>query len=586
MKKWFATPECCAGPGPGLGKLQTPNSKLQRRSKLQAHDISSPFDDGLKCLGIWAFRPVLSLLLLLAGASINCFGQCCAPVITMQPQSVTTNYGATVSFNVGVSSGTLVTYQWRLNGVNIAGATATNYIIASVQLSNAGNYSVALTNSAGGVISSNALLSLVSVVGWGATNADQTVIPNGLTNVVAIAAGGGHSMALQSNGTIVAWGSNTYGQTNVPPGLSNVVAISGGEDHSVALRSNGAVVVWGDNSYDQGSVPVNLSNVVRIGAGGWHSIAVRSNGTIVAWGANLFGQTNVPLGLSDVVAVAAGGYHSLALRSDGTLVGWGDNYYNQANIPADLSNVVAIAAGTDHNLALKSDGTVTAWGGNYFGQADVPPGLTNVAAITAGRGHSLALMRNGALVAWGDNSFGQTNLPSDIANVIAISSRGDYSLALLNNGAPVITVQPVSRKVAVGNNVTFNFLAVGNFPRTYQWRRNGVNIGATNTSLTLMNVQPSNAGVYSVVVSNSLGAATSAPATLTVIAPPILTALGFSNNTFRILMSSSAGTFVLDASQDLTGWLPIRTNTVPGGTFIFTDSAASAFSHRFYRARQ
>ena len=70
-------------------------------------------------------------------------------------------------------------------------------------------------------------------------------MPPALGNVVAVAAGGGDSMALRADGTVVVWGNNTYGQTNVPPGLSNVVAIAAGFYHCLALRNDGTVVAWG-----------------------------------------------------------------------------------------------------------------------------------------------------------------------------------------------------------------------------------------------------------------------------------------------------------------------------------------------------
>jgi len=58
----------------------------------------------------------------------------------------------------------------------------------------------------------------------------------------------------------------------------------------------------------------------------------------------------------------------------------------------------------------------------------------------------------------------------------------------------------------------------------YQWLFNGISIdGATNASLAISNVQPANAGVYSVVVSNKIGAVTSSNATLTVNLPPSIT---------------------------------------------------------------
>ncbi|MDZ5461100.1 hypothetical protein [Azohydromonas lata] len=48
-------------------------------------------------------------------------------------------------------------------------------------------------------------------------------------------------------GTVVGWGNNDEGQLNVPEGLSDAVAIAGGGFHTVALRSNGTVVAWGYN---------------------------------------------------------------------------------------------------------------------------------------------------------------------------------------------------------------------------------------------------------------------------------------------------------------------------------------------------
>ena len=72
----------------------------------------------------------------------------------------------------------------------------------------------------------------------------QSVVPLGLSNVVAIAAGGEHCLALKSDGTVVAWGAGWtngptdpfgFGQSIVPPGLGGVVAIAAGTWQSLAL---------------------------------------------------------------------------------------------------------------------------------------------------------------------------------------------------------------------------------------------------------------------------------------------------------------------------------------------------------------
>jgi hypothetical protein len=226
------------------------------------------------------------------------------------------------------------------------------------------------------------------VVAWGAgtTNSGlfpdlgQAIVPEDLTNAVAVAGGESFSMALKADGTVAAWGDNSSGQTIVPNDLTNVVAIAAGYAHALALRADGTVIGWGDHTSHQTEVPPDLANVVAIAAGEAHSLALRSDGTVVAWGS----QTDVPADLNNVVAIAAGGSHSLALRANGTVVTWGDNSSGQTNVPAALSNVVAIAAGASHSLALKADGQVVAWGS----QTKVPASLAtpNAAVISSGPG--------------------------------------------------------------------------------------------------------------------------------------------------------------------------------------------------------
>ena len=107
---------------------------------------------------------------------------------------------------------------------------------------------------------------------------------SGLGNVVAIAAGGYHTLALKSDSTVVAWGAGETnnaqfgndGQSIVPVGLSNVVAIAAGGYDSLALQADGKVVCWGNNGYRQNDLPVGLTGVQVIGSGTEHSLAIRS----------------------------------------------------------------------------------------------------------------------------------------------------------------------------------------------------------------------------------------------------------------------------------------------------------------------
>jgi|GEM_PF-1570898 len=82
---------------------------------------------------------------------------------------------------------------------------------------------------------------------------------------------------------------------------------------------------------------------------------------------------------------------------------------------------------------------------------------------------------------------------------------------------PVITSDPISQTVQLGSSATFTVGATGS-SLTYQWLKDGAALaGATNGTLTLTNLQMSDAGYYSVVVSNASGQATSAAASLAVV---------------------------------------------------------------------
>lgn len=83
------------------------------------------------------------------------------PVITAQPQSRSAVAGGSVTFAVA-ASGSGNTYQWRKDGVNIAGATAATLTLTNLTDANVGSYSVVIANSDGTVTSNIATLTLVN----------------------------------------------------------------------------------------------------------------------------------------------------------------------------------------------------------------------------------------------------------------------------------------------------------------------------------------------------------------------------------------------------------------------------------------
>lgn len=136
--------------------------------------------------------------------------------------------------------------------------------------------------------------------------------------VTAVAAGDLHVLALTSDGHIYTWGDNSSGQlgnnsstaSTVPVAVTvsgalvgkTVVAIAAGGNHSLALTSDGMVFSWGQNSYGQ------------IGDG---SITSRPAPVPTGEGSSLAGKT--------VVHITAGDSYSSALTADGKLFSWGRN---------------------------------------------------------------------------------------------------------------------------------------------------------------------------------------------------------------------------------------------------------------------
>ena len=450
-----------------------------------------------------------------------------SPALAGNPLPQNVVLGAHVCLPAEVSGLEPLSLQWRLNGVDLhdgprlSGVTNSVLCLDTAKGEDSGNYSLVASNANGSVTGLVAQISVSSILAWGDNSAGQLEVPIGTTDVVALATGGDHSLALRANGTLVPWGNNSFGQNTVPQLGGSVVAVADGGSHTLALRSDGAVLAWGNNSYGQATVPWFAGRVVAIAAGESHSLALLLDGSVVAWGSNASLQRSVPDSVINIVAIAAGDTFSLALSSDGTLVGWGA----LPPVPAAATNVVAIAAGARHALALRADGALIAWGGNYYGQTSVPGSVTNIVAIAAGGDSSLALRANGTVVGWGANYFGQTLVPPEGTNIVAISAGGAHSLAMIGTGAPLISLQPRSCSAHVGQPLVLTTSAIGSSPLSWQWFHNGIPIlGAVEPFLLLPSIQRSDAGSYTVAVTNPLGETNTQAAILAVQPEPFFTA--------------------------------------------------------------
>ncbi len=166
-----------------------------------------------------------------------------------------------------------------------------------------------------------------------------------------------------------------------------------------------------------------------------------------------------------------------------------------------------------------------------------------------------------------------------------------YSLSVI---APGIVTQPQNQTVLAGNNVTFNIVATGS-PADYQWYFNDTGItNGTNPDFILPAVARTNAGVYSLTLSNVAGTAVSSNALLTVHVPVQLsTPQPLADGTIQFssayvdgwtLTSGDLDRFHAQVSSNLTDWVDLNSAlTLSNGVMVINDSEATNQPTRFYR---
>lgn len=101
-------------------------------------------------------------------------------------------------------------------------------------------------------------------------------------NIVAVSAGGYHSLGLKADGTVVATGNREHGQCDVS-GWTDIVAVSAGEAHSIGLRADGTVVATGYDKDGQCNVE-NWSDIVAVSAARGYTMGLKTDGTVVVAG--------------------------------------------------------------------------------------------------------------------------------------------------------------------------------------------------------------------------------------------------------------------------------------------------------------
>ena len=139
--------------------------------------------------------------------------------------------------------------------------------------------------------------------------------------------------------------------------------------------------------------------------------------------------------------------------------------------------------------------------------------------------------------------------------------------------APGITSQPVGQSVVAGQAATFSVVASGSAPLSYQWQKNGTEIpGATASTYSIpATIIGDSSAVFTVVVANSVGTATSNQATLTVTLTPVAPAIG-TQPAAQTVATGQTASFSVEA----TGTQPLAYQWKKNGTDI---PGATASNH-------
>lgn len=458
------------------------------------------------------------------------------PTITSQPVGETAALGATVTFSVAATASGPITYQWRKNGLALAdggkvtGATSATLQLANVAASDAGDYSVVVTNAAIEVNSAPATLSIGAAPSISAGPASQTVSAGAAATFTVTAQGtaplsyqwnfGGTPISGATNATLVlssvssaVAGSYTVTVTN---GFGNVTSttatltVTTPPPPPIIIPPPPPIIIIPPSpppSATAPSITAQPSNITAV-LGANATFAVTANGTSplsYQWyknGAAIQSAKGTSLTLSNIGVVDIGSYYVTVTNSAGSAT----------------SNTVTLQ--TPALAAPNITGAPTS--------RSIVEGETTTLSVTAsGTGLTYQWQKNGLTIPGADSAT--LTLPN-----VKMSDGGAFSVVVSNivgtvrspsallvvtpkASAPTIVAPPANVTTLSGNAVKFSVSASGTTPLTYQWRKDGTAIsGATGASIQLNNIQPSDAGNYVVVVTNSLGTATSAPAILTI----------------------------------------------------------------------
>ncbi|HEY0456615.1 MAG TPA: lamin tail domain-containing protein, partial [Verrucomicrobiae bacterium] len=414
------------------------------------------------------------------------------PSITQQPQSAGGLAGTNITLTVSATGGLPLSYQWRLNGVNIPNETNTSYSIPNLQPANEGIYNVFVSNPAGAVLSSSAQVAVQSQPVILQQPQTQAGIIGGSATFSVAASGGNLSYQWRFYGT------NLAGATNSAVTLTNLQASSAGPYSVLISNQSGAPPVLSSDAYLVLAAPV---------------ITVQPQS-----------QTN-NAGSTILLSVSATGdppisyqwrFNTVAINgaTNSTYTITNAQFSNSGNYDVQVSNAASNVLSATASVRLF--GLITQ---QPISRAVITNATTNFTVVASGTGTLRYQWRyNGSNIT---NNPSATNSVLNLTNV-TLASGGTYDV-MMTDDVGSFTSQPATLTVAyppafilkpptgqtnfVGDNVTFTVRVSGSTPINFIWRKGATPItnivlNDTNCSFTLLNIRTNDVGSYGCVVSN------------------------------------------------------------------------------------
>jgi hypothetical protein len=279
------------------------------------------------------------------------------PTITAQPVSTSTTVGFLAQFSVTATPFSGTTYQWYKNGTLIPGATSFLYTIAASALTDAGSYTVVVSDSAGSVTSAAATLTVNSASTGGSSSGLPTITAQPVSTTTTV------GFLAQFSVTATPFPGTTYqwykGGTLIPGATSFLYTIA-----AAALTDAGSYTVVVSDS--AGSVTSAAATLTVSAAGGSMSASVAPVITAQPSGASL------SVGQSVTLSVAATGATSYQWYLNGVAVpGATGSTLNLSSVQAANAGVYTAVASNGAGSVTSSTATIT---------VVTPAHLTNLSA--------------------------------------------------------------------------------------------------------------------------------------------------------------------------------------------------------------